>query len=204
MKVKSESEVAQSCPTLSDPMDCSLPGSSIHGIFQARVLEWDAIAFSILHPKHAHIHTHPFSLFPGLYNWGLPPSCSEPCLSPEPQSVFLPLSVTPPSCSSLRATSVFLQESFSSPERPISQPDAPLASVESLPVNPTPFHPNVSKMWPTFIFPSSSLLIPQTTAICLLPPPSAKRNLPRPWMTSRLPTGYLPLLTPTNPLLGLH
>ena len=46
MKVKSESEVAQSCPTLKDPMDCSLPGSSIHGIFQARVLEWGAIAFS--------------------------------------------------------------------------------------------------------------------------------------------------------------
>ena len=46
MKVKSESEVAQSCPTLSDPMDCSLPGSSIHGVFQARVLEWGAIAFS--------------------------------------------------------------------------------------------------------------------------------------------------------------
>ena len=46
MKVKSKSEVAQSCPTLSDPMDCSLPGSSIHGIFQARVLEWGAIAFS--------------------------------------------------------------------------------------------------------------------------------------------------------------
>ena len=46
MKVKSESEVTQSCPTLSDPMDCSLPGSSIHRIFQARVLEWDAIAFS--------------------------------------------------------------------------------------------------------------------------------------------------------------
>ena len=45
MKVKSESEVAQSCPTLSDPMDCNLPGSSIHGIFQARVLEWGAIAF---------------------------------------------------------------------------------------------------------------------------------------------------------------
>ena len=48
MKVKSESEVAQSCPTLSDPMDCSLTGSSIHGIFQARVLEWGAIAFSDL------------------------------------------------------------------------------------------------------------------------------------------------------------
>ena len=47
MKEKSESEVAQSCPTLSDPMDCSLPGSSAHGIFQARVLEWVAIAFSI-------------------------------------------------------------------------------------------------------------------------------------------------------------
>ena len=46
MKVKSEGEVSQSGPTLSDPMDCSLPGSSIHGIFQARVLEWVAIAFS--------------------------------------------------------------------------------------------------------------------------------------------------------------
>ena len=46
MKVKSESEVAQSCPTLSDPMGCSLPGSSVHGISQARVLEWGAIAFS--------------------------------------------------------------------------------------------------------------------------------------------------------------
>ena len=44
--MKSESEVAQSCPTLSNPMDCSSPGSSVHGIFQARVLEWDAIAFS--------------------------------------------------------------------------------------------------------------------------------------------------------------
>ena len=46
MKVKSESEVTQSCRTLSDPMDCSPPGSSIHGIFQARILEWGAIAFS--------------------------------------------------------------------------------------------------------------------------------------------------------------
>ena len=55
-EVKSESEVAQSCPTLSDPMDCSLPGSSIHGIFQARVLEWVAItwmqliSFSVICP----------------------------------------------------------------------------------------------------------------------------------------------------------
>ena len=46
MKVKSEREVTQSCLTPSDPMDCSLPGSSVHGIFQARVLEWGAIAFS--------------------------------------------------------------------------------------------------------------------------------------------------------------
>ena len=47
MKMKSEKEVAQSCPTLSDPMDYSLPGASIHGILQARVLEWVAITFSV-------------------------------------------------------------------------------------------------------------------------------------------------------------
>ena len=47
MKLKSESEVAQSCLTLRDPMDCSLPGSSVHGIFQARVLEWGAIASTV-------------------------------------------------------------------------------------------------------------------------------------------------------------
>ena len=52
MKVESESEVTQSCPTLSNHMDCSLPGSSIHGIFQAKVLEWGAIAFSYLNHKH--------------------------------------------------------------------------------------------------------------------------------------------------------
>ena len=48
MKVKSESEVAQSCLTLRDPMDCSLPGSSVHGILQARVLKWGAIVFSMM------------------------------------------------------------------------------------------------------------------------------------------------------------
>src|SRR5574341_836738 len=53
MKVKSESEVVQSCPTLREPMDCSLPGSSVHGIFQARVLDWGAIAFSNIY---AHIY----------------------------------------------------------------------------------------------------------------------------------------------------
>ena len=54
MKVKSESEVAQLCPTLSDLMDCSLPGSSVHGILQARVLEWGAIAFSNRYVKKNH------------------------------------------------------------------------------------------------------------------------------------------------------
>ena len=48
MKMKSESEITQSCPTLSNPMDCSPPGSSVHGIFQARVLVWVAVAFSFL------------------------------------------------------------------------------------------------------------------------------------------------------------
>ena len=54
MKVKSQSEVAQSCPTLIDPMDCSLTGSSVRGIFHARVLEWGAIAFS----EDGHIYSH--------------------------------------------------------------------------------------------------------------------------------------------------
>ena len=53
MKVKSESEVAQSCLTPRDPMDCSLPGSSVHGILQARVLEWGAIAFSIISSRNS-------------------------------------------------------------------------------------------------------------------------------------------------------
>ena len=51
MNVKSKCEVVQSCPTFSDPRDCSLPGSSVHGIFQARVLEWVAIAFSMYHVR---------------------------------------------------------------------------------------------------------------------------------------------------------
>jgi len=55
MKVKSESEVTQSCPTLSNPMDCSPSGSSVHGIFQARVLEWGAIAFSDIHIYISHM-----------------------------------------------------------------------------------------------------------------------------------------------------
>ena len=55
MKVQSESEVTQSCLTLSDPVDCSLPGSSVHGILQARVLEWGAIAFSDIKAKESQI-----------------------------------------------------------------------------------------------------------------------------------------------------
>ena len=55
MKVKSESEGAQSCPTLRNPMDCSLAGSSVHGIFQARVLEWGAIVFSVTYTYGADI-----------------------------------------------------------------------------------------------------------------------------------------------------
>jgi len=64
MKVKSESEVAQLHPTLSNPMDCSLPGSSIHGIFQARVLKWGAIAFSEKEYRciHIYINLHHFAV----------------------------------------------------------------------------------------------------------------------------------------------
>ena len=60
MKVESESEVAQSCPTLRDPMDCSLPGSSVHGILQAKVLEWGNTAFSVtqLSDSHFHFYSH--------------------------------------------------------------------------------------------------------------------------------------------------
>ena len=65
MKVKSESEVAQSCPTLSDPMDCSLQGS-IHGIFQARVLEWGAIALDMI--KLSFFGTLSFSIYIDLCN----------------------------------------------------------------------------------------------------------------------------------------
>ena len=70
MKVKSESEVAQSCPTLTDPMDCSLPGSSIHGIFQARVLEWGAtltvINYSLCRKKKFHRQSNDFEkVYPG-------------------------------------------------------------------------------------------------------------------------------------------
>ena len=66
MRVKSESEVAQLCSTLSDPMDCSLPGSSVHGIFQARVLEWGAIAL----PKVMEEKSQPRLLYPVRISFG--------------------------------------------------------------------------------------------------------------------------------------
>ena len=74
-KVKSESEVSQLCPTLSDPMDCSLPGSSIYGIFQARVLEWGAIAFSESSSSLQHLHS-----FLHLTPWALSPHSEMPTL----------------------------------------------------------------------------------------------------------------------------
>ena len=70
MKVKSESEVAQSCPTLRDPTDHSPPGSSVHGIFQARVLEWSAIAFSAIIPYRRNILANP--ILTSLFSLPLP------------------------------------------------------------------------------------------------------------------------------------
>ena len=61
---ESESEVAQACLTLSDPMDCSLPGSSVHGIFQARVLEWGASAFSVYKLQQCILHCSLAVVFP--------------------------------------------------------------------------------------------------------------------------------------------
>ena len=92
MKVRSESEVAQSCPTLRDPMDCSLPGSSVHGIFQARVLEWGAIAFSYRESRYSQLRppaTGRSTFAPGssphpvhrLVFTRVPSGCSHLCIS---------------------------------------------------------------------------------------------------------------------------
>ena len=80
MKVKSESEVAQSCWTLSDPMECSAPGSSIHGIFQARGLEWGAIAFSVITNRTMNLLKGKFSYFQLKYS---------PSWSPLPLKVMM-------------------------------------------------------------------------------------------------------------------
>ena len=91
MKVKSESEVAQSCPTLCDPIDGSPPGSSVHWILQARVLEWDAIAFSDIHTTKFKIITNkdlPYStgnyliFFNNLNGMGFPIGSAEKAMAP--------------------------------------------------------------------------------------------------------------------------
>ena len=87
MKVKSESEVTQSCPTLSDPMDCSLPGSSVHGIFQARVLEWGAIAFSDVNKLI--IFNLIYSLFQILYYFQFPIFISKQYLKRSAPHIFV-------------------------------------------------------------------------------------------------------------------
>ena len=79
MKVKSESEVTQSCPALRDPMDCSLPGSSVHGIFQARVLEWVGIAFSN-------------KIWLAPLNCGMP--LQEKCLLLKPKRIFFKVCIS--------------------------------------------------------------------------------------------------------------
>ena len=97
MKVKSESKVAQSCPTLSDPMDCSLPGSSVHGIFQARVLEWGAIAYPPPSKDELRIKQEATeaSAMAGKQQSSLPPisaflTACGPRLSQMPQRTFMP------------------------------------------------------------------------------------------------------------------
>ena len=74
IKVKSESEVAQSCLTRGDPMDCSLPGSCVHGIFQARVLEWGAIAFSKISTYYHFTHIYSYSYLFSVPSSLLPPA----------------------------------------------------------------------------------------------------------------------------------
>ena len=71
MKGKSESEVARSCPTLSDPMDCSPPGSCVHGIFQARILEWGAVAFSSFSASISDSSKFQSSVFLVIQDWKL-------------------------------------------------------------------------------------------------------------------------------------
>ena len=93
MKVKSENEVVQSCPTLSDPMDCSLTSSSIHWIFQARVLEWVVISFSVWNPSCSlkkKDYTFEYVLCVIQCGWHF----SRPCLISLPQVSFCPFQYT--------------------------------------------------------------------------------------------------------------
>ena len=101
MKMKSESEVAQSCPTLSDPMDCSLPGSSVHGISQARVLERGAIALFIW------LYLESYTKVTGVRPW-----MKTTEVSPEPRS---PLELTEPHCNHCQKSFWFLEASSLTP-----------------------------------------------------------------------------------------
>ena len=100
MKVKSESEVAQSRPTLRDPMDCSLPGSSVHRIFQVRVLEWGAIAFSLKQARHPNFgpwcSSTATSISPSLHP-SAPPLQANLSHSPIPRPCPMSSSLLPPS-----------------------------------------------------------------------------------------------------------
>ena len=112
MKVRSESEVAQSCPTLSDPMDCILPGSSVHGIFQARVLEWGAIASSAPLPLGVHkTGWRKRSWLPGLR------AAQRPHAREHPSSVTSSLGSTPSPATPIEARGVALQKRAHPPER---------------------------------------------------------------------------------------
>ena len=129
MKVKSESEVAQSCPTLRDPMDCSPPGSSAHGIFQARVLEWGAIAFSGSYSRSPKM---PVTAFASTVRHSLPSSSSHGApkfSSPDPTPPYPPQDPPVPGCSLVMEQSflssgvgLFIQEAFSGPLVKISCP----------------------------------------------------------------------------------
>ena len=99
MKVKSQSEVTQSCPTLSNPMDCSLPGSSVQGIFQARVLEWGAIAFSNISKLLRTTNQQPSARLPAVANQ---------MISSFVSALFPPQSTLPLVCRGLLTTSALV------------------------------------------------------------------------------------------------
>ena len=92
MQVKSEREVAESCPVLSDPIDCSLPGSSVHGIFQAGALEWGAIAFSegvyLGEPKGASLVAQMVKRLPVMRETQVQSLCREDLLEKEMETYF--------------------------------------------------------------------------------------------------------------------
>ena len=119
MKVRSEREVAQSCLTLRDPMDCSPPGSSICGIFQARVLEWGAVAFSIIYPDHLISFKFTFTNFHRLsitvssdHHYHFPRLREQPISSMPLTLLLLKYMASPPHCSQIN---IFCLKLFNAP-----------------------------------------------------------------------------------------